>query len=180
MEIYETFEDEDRFVLSNGHAASALYVALEHYRGVDSNVLFREMGDHPKRDFSLGVHCSTGSLGMGITVAIGMAMASPSSKVSCVISDGECAEGSVWESLKFLSRREIINLTLYVNANGWTAYDPVNSESLERQLRSFSPTIEIRRTSTYPLDEFGLSAHYLTLNDFDYEKLREKICAQNL
>jgi len=180
MEIYENFEVEDRFVLSNGHAASALYVALEHYRGIDSNLLFREMGDHPKRDFSLGIHCSTGSLGMGITVAVGMAIASPNSRVSCLISDGECAEGSVWESLNFISKKDVNNLRVFVNMNGWAAYDPVDSEKLERQLRALYPLIEIRHTSTYPLDEYGLSAHYLKLNDDDYEKLREKICAQSL
>jgi len=180
MEIYEKFGAEDRFVLSNGHAASALYVVLEHYRGIDSNKLFREMGDHPKRDFSLGIHCSTGSLGMGITVAVGMAMASPNRQVNCLISDGECAEGSVWESLKYISRKDLDNLRVYVNANGWAAYDPVDSEILERQLRSFYPKIEIRRTTTYPLDACGLSAHYLKLKDDDYETIREKICAQSL
>lgn len=179
-EIYENFQAEDRFVLSNGHAASALYVALEHYRGIDSNILFREMGDHPKRDFSLGIHCSTGSLGMGITVAVGMAIASPNNQVSCLISDGECAEGSVWESLKFISKKDIENLKVYVNANGWAAYDPVDSETLELQLRSIYPKIKIRRTTTYPLDEYGLRAHYLKLKEDDYEKLREKICAQSL
>ncbi len=153
MEIYEEFEVEDIFVLSNGHAASALYVALEHYRGIDSNILFEKMGDHPKRDSTLGIHCSTGSLGMGITVAVGMAMASPRFKVNCLISDGECAEGSVWESLKFISKRELSNLRVYVNLNGWAAYDPVDSETLEHQLRSIYPKIEIRHTNMFPLEE---------------------------
>lgn len=180
IEIYENFTVEDRFVLSNGHAASALYVALEHYRGVDSNKLFREMGDHPKRDRSIGIDCSTGSLGMGITVAVGMALASPNSQVNCLLSDGECAEGSVWEALKFLSSKDLPNIRIYVNMNGWSAYDPVDVNSLESQLISVYPKIKIRRTTTFPLDEIGLSAHYVKLSDDLYENLKEKICAQSL
>ena len=180
MEIYENHTIEDRFVLSNGHAASALYVALEHYRGVDSNKLFREMGDHPKRDKSLGIDCSTGSLGMGITVAVGMALASPNIQVNCLISDGECAEGSVWEALKFLSNNHFANIKVYVNINGWSAYDPVDTDRLEKQLVSIYPNIELRRTTTFPLDKLGLSAHYIKLSSALYGELREKICAQSL
>jgi transketolase len=180
MEILEGSRENDILVLSNGHAAPALYVALEHYRGIDSNDLFKYMGDHPKRDLSLGIHCSTGSLGMGITVAVGMALASPSVSVNCLISDGECAEGSVWEALRFLSHKNISNIKIYLNLNGWSAYDPLNSETLASQLQSFYPSIEIRRTTNFPLEDYGLSAHYIKLNDDSYTKLRGRISEKNL
>jgi len=180
IEIYEQANIKDRIVLSNGHAATSLYVTLERFRNVDSNSLFRSMGDHPKRDLINGIHCSTGSLGMGITVAVGMALADQSRKVYCVISDGECAEGSVWESLRFLQKWQLENIKVYVNSNGWSAYDAVDSALLERNLKSVYPEIEIRHTSIFPFETEGLRAHYIKMNDELYEQVKEKLCAQNL
>jgi transketolase len=180
LEIYEQAEFNDRVVLSNGHSATSLYVTLERFRNVDSNFLFENMGDHPKRDLNNGIHCSTGSLGMGITVAVGMALADQTRKVFCVISDGECAEGSVWESLRFLQRWRLRNIKIYVNLNGWSAYDAVDSALLERNLRSVYPEIEIRQTSIFPFETEGLRAHYLKMDDELYAQAKERLCAQSL
>lgn len=180
LEIYEQANSGDRVILSNGHAATSLYVTLEKFRNVDSNLLFENMGDHPKRDSRYGIHCSTGSLGMGITVAVGMALADSTKRVFCVISDGECAEGSVWEALRFLQKRSLENIKIYVNLNGWSAYDTIDSFALEQSLKSFYPEIEIRQTSLFPFEEEGLRAHYLKMDDSLYAQMREKLCAQSL
>jgi len=180
LEIYEQADSSDRVVLSNGHAAASLYVTLERFRDVDSNLLFEMMGDHPERDLANGIHCSTGSLGMGITVAVGMALADSTRRVFCVISDGECAEGSVWEALRFLQKMRLSNIKIYVNSNGWSAYDPVDSPALERSLKSIYPEIEMRYTSLFPFEGEGLRAHYMKMNDELYAQIREKLCAQNL
>lgn len=180
LEIYEQANSGDRVILSNGHAATALYVTLEKFRNVDSNLLFENMGDHPKRDSRYGIHCSTGSLGMGITVAVGMALADSTKRVFCVISDGECSEGSVWEALRFLQKRSLENIKIYVNLNGWSAYDAIDSFALEQSLKSFYPEIEIRQTSLFPFEEEGLRAHYLKMDDSLYAQMREKLCAQSL
>ena len=94
-EIYSKMDEEDIFILSNGHSAVALYVVLEKYFGFDAEELLTEMGEHPKRDESKKVHCSTGSLGMGLTVAVGRALANKDRVVNCMISDGECSEHKV-------------------------------------------------------------------------------------
>lgn len=177
-EIYKGIKPEDRFILSNGHAANALYVVLEHFRGELSDYFFENMGDHPKRDISKGVFCSTGSLGMGITVAVGMALGNRNADVSCVISDGECAEGSVWESLRFARKARLSNLHIYVNMNGWSAYDAIDTETLENELMAVYPKIKIRKSDGFPFDKLGLKAHYLKMDSDLYKELRERICGQ--
>src|SRR3990167_1749428 len=66
-----------------------------------------------------------------------MALADRSKKVFCMISDGECAEGSIWESLRIASQLELENLIILVNTNGWGAYDPINLADLIKRIRAF-------------------------------------------
>ena len=108
-EIYNKKSLEDIFILSSGHAALAMYVVIEKYTGIDAEKLFKKHGGHPHRDESNGIFCSTGSLGMGLTVAVGRALANPSKKIYVLISDGECAEGSIWESLRFIKENNLEN-----------------------------------------------------------------------
>ena len=76
-QIYSEMDKDDIFILSNGHAVVALYVILEKYYGLDAVELHEKYGDHPKRNELDKLHCSTGSLGMGVTVAVGRALANP-------------------------------------------------------------------------------------------------------
>ena len=106
-EIYSRMDKDDIFILSSGHAALALYVVLEKYKGQDAELLFDKHGGHPHRDEARGIYCSTGSLGLGLTVALGRAIANPKRKVYVLISDGECAEGRIWEALKTIKELNI-------------------------------------------------------------------------
>jgi len=174
-EAYSRKNLDDVFVLSCGHAALALYVALEKYEGKNAETLFNKHGGHPHRCEEDGIYCSTGSLGMGLTVAIGRALADKEKKVYCVISDGECAEGSIWEGLKFIYENNLKNIEVYVSVNGYAAYDSVDVEYLVKRLKTFLPDIHIRYTS---VNEFsflkGLNAHYHIMNEEDYkEAVRE-------
>ena len=169
-DIYSKMEKNDIFILSNGHSAVALYVVLEKYFDLNAEDLLEEMGEHPKRDESKRVHCSTGSLGMGLPVAVGRALANKQITVHCMISDGECSEGSIWESLKFINEMKISNIKVYVNANGWAAYDSVDLEYLQKRLMSFYPEIIIFRTSVEKFGLTGLSAHYTNFTQEQYEK----------
>jgi transketolase len=178
-EIYDEMNPLDKIVLSNGHAAAALYVVLEAYRGHDSAALFEMMGDHPKRNVDFGVDCSTGSLGMGITVAVGMALASPEKSVYCVVSDGECAEGSVWEALRFASWRKLENLKIYFNINNFVAYDEIDGARLSKEILAVYPEAQIRFTSLFPFENLSLSAHYIKMNALQYQEMRRILCDQN-
>jgi len=188
--IYEKMEKNDIFILSSGHAALALYVCLEKFKGQNAEELFLRHGSHPHWDESAGIHCSTGSLGMGITIALGRAVANKNRKVYVLISDGECAEGSVWESLKTIYEEKIDNIEIHVNINGYSAYKKVEPTYLMKRLFSFIPnnqlsvwtTGEIENTEikNFPLTDNlpektfsflkGLNAHYHVMSENDYKQ----------
>jgi transketolase len=168
--IYKNMNKDDIFILSNGHAVVALYVILEKYHGLDAQSLLDKYGEHPKRNELDKIFCSTGSLGMGITVSVGRAIANPNRNVYCMISDGECAEGSVWEALRFSNDYDIKNLKIYVNANGWSAYDSVDLDLLENRIKSFNPKVEFCRTSIEHFGLKGLDAHYTNFTEKQYQE----------
>ena len=173
-EIYKTKKSSDAFILSSGHAALAWYVVLEKYEGQDAEKLFHRLGVHPHRDKESGILVSTGSLGMGITVAVGHALADPSKDVYCLLSDGECAEGSVWEALRFAYERKLTNLKVYVNVNGMVAYDMIDRDYICNRLKAFLPDIRIRHTEppNWPWAK-GVLTHYYVLKPEDYKQLCE-------
>jgi transketolase len=172
--IYKRMDKNDIFILSSGHAALALYICLEKYRGQDAEALFLKHGGHPHWDEKAGIYCSTGSLGLGITVALGRAIANPNRKVYVLLSDGECAEGSVWESLKTIVEQNITNIEIHVNVNGYAAYREVDVTYLENRLKSFLPNINIHYTTVehFPFLK-GLNAHYHVMKENDYQTALE-------
>jgi len=168
-EIYNKKSLEDIFILSSGHAALAMYVVIEKYTGIDAEKLFKKHGGHPHRDESNGIFCSTGSLGMGLTVAVGRALANPSKKIYVLISDGECAEGSIWESLRFIKENNLENIEVHVNVNGYAAYDKVDTNYLIKRLKAFLPSINIHKTTVNQTPFLkGLNAHYHVMSEQDY------------
>tara|TARA_Y100001972_G_scaffold126842_1_gene181792 strand:+ start:1055 stop:1675 length:621 start_codon:yes stop_codon:yes gene_type:complete len=168
--IYNEKHHDDIFILSSGHAALALYVVLEKYENKNAEDLFKKHGGHPHRDEENGIYCSTGSLGMGITVAVGRAMANKNRKVYVLISDGECAEGSIWESLRYIQESNLSNIEVYVNINGYAAYDKIDTKYLTDRLNTFLPNINIEYTSVNQLPCLkGLNAHYHIMSEQDYK-----------
>jgi len=169
-EIYKNKDPNDIFILSSGHASLALYVVLEKYEGRNAEELFLKHGGHPHRDEKNGIYCSTGSLGLGITVAVGRALANANRKVYVLISDGEAAEGSVWEALRFIKENNLSNIEIYANVNGYAAYDKIDIKYLVDRLKTFLPTINIRYTNVnqYPFLK-GLNAHYHVMSEEDYK-----------
>ena len=122
------WEDRDRFVLSKGHACPALYAALALSGYFDASQLgtFRQHGSilqgHPDRKHTPGVEVSTGSLGQGLSMANGMAIAAKQNnkdyRVYCLLSDGELEEGQIWEAAMTASFRGLDNLCAVVDFNG--------------------------------------------------------------
>jgi transketolase len=122
--------DRDRFILSKGHAALALYAAL-HLRGwvtreqLDSYCQDDSLlGVHPEHDLT-GIDFSTGSLGQGLSVGLGAALAAKKQgsarRVFVMLSDAECNEGSVWESAALAAHQGADNLTAIIDLNGQQA-----------------------------------------------------------
>ena len=120
-------ENRDRFVLSKGHAAPALYSVLANRGYFDTELLntLRKIGSilqgHPDMKHIPGVDMSTGSLGQGISAAVGMALSAKhfgdSFKVYTVLGDGEIEEGQVWEAAMFAANKGLSNLTAFVDYN---------------------------------------------------------------
>ena len=108
---------------------------------------------------------------MGISVATGRALARPDITVHCLISDGECAEGVVWESLKFIHENRVENIKIYANLNGYAAYDAVDEQYLERRLRAFLPDVNILHSDVnhFPFLR-GLNSHYHIMKEHDYRQ----------
>lgn len=146
------WEQRDRFVLSKGHAALSLYPALLHAglvsredigRGLlgPNAVLFK----HPRRDPARGLETSGGSLGMGLGYACGLVIAAERrglpSRVFCLLGDGECNEGSVWESAALAGHMGLGSLTVIVDVNGLQLDGPtaqvLDTGSLAEKFRAF-------------------------------------------
>ena len=120
--------DRDRFVLYKGHTAPGLYATLAHkgYFPVEDLVTLRHIGSHlqghPCMQHTPGLDMSSGSLGQGISAAVGMALSAKlrnkSYRVYTLLGDGEIQEGQVWEAAMFAGARKLDNLVVIVDNNG--------------------------------------------------------------
>lgn len=120
--------NRDRFVLSKGHTAPGLYSTLAHrgYFPVEDLKTLRKLGSylqgHPCLQHVPGVDMSSGSLGQGISAAVGMALAAKLDnkdyRTYCLCGDGEIQEGQVWEAAMFAGHRKLDNLVVIVDNNG--------------------------------------------------------------
>ena len=142
--------DRDRFVMSKGHAALALYAAL-HIAGYMTHEVLEtysgdgsELGVHPHHSLE-GVDFSTGSLGQGLSMAVGAALAArlqrSRRRVYALLSDAECNEGSVWEAAMLAAHHKLDNLVVIVDSNrqqalGYTA-DVISLDPLEERWQAF-------------------------------------------
>ncbi len=144
--------DRDRLILSIGHVAPVLYATLAHsgYFPVEELMTLRKLGSrlqgHPARDHSLpGIELSAGSLGQGLSVAVGMALAarmdSKNHRIYSIHGDGELQEGSIWESAMSAAHYDLSNLTAIVDRNGMQIDGPTENvmrlEPLEEKWKSF-------------------------------------------
>ena len=156
----------DRLVLSKGHAAPALYAALAE-RGFFPRELMATLRQvdsilqgHPDMKHIPGVDMSSGSLGQGISAAVGMAVAAKmdqrDSRVYAIVGDGESEEGQVWEALMFAARHKLDNLCVIIDYNGLQidgrVADIVNPAPFESKMAAF-----------------GL--HVITVNAHDFDEL---------
>ena len=145
------WEGRDRFVLSKGHCAPALYAALANrgYFPVEELTTLRKLGSrlqgHPDMTLTPGVDMSAGSLGLGISSAAGMALAGKMDgknyRVYTIIGDGESEEGQVWEACMFAAQYKLDNLCLIVDWNGLQIDGPIsevmNSAPHDKKLEAF-------------------------------------------
>jgi transketolase len=161
-EIYQIKKEDEPFILSCGHSFLALAIILEKYYGFDAEKIYLKHGTHPHRDLEDKIYCSTGSLGMGLGIAVGMALADRPKNVYCLISDGEAYEGLVWEAANAIRRYKVTNLKIYCNWNWFSAYSDVEKWMMGNLMKIF-PEINMKVDNVEKYGLSGLSAHYITL-----------------
>ena len=144
--------DRDRFVLSKGHTAPGLYSTLAHrgYFPVEDLKTLRHLGSylqgHPDMKHIPGVDMSSGSLGQGISAAVGMALSAKLSgdsyRVYTLLGDGEIEEGQVWEASMFAGARKLDNLVVIVDNNGLQIDGPIqdvcNPYPIDKKFEAFN------------------------------------------
>jgi transketolase len=170
--MFKVRREGEPFVLDNGHAGLALYVVLEKYYFKDAVVLFDKHGVHPNRDVENNIYASAGSLGHGIGIAVGMALANRKRAVHVLTSDGAMAEGSNWEALRIAGEQRLENMRIAVNANGTGAYGKIDTDLLEMRLKLFYPCL-LFRTNMFKWSDYlqGVEGHYKVLNAKEFEEI---------
>ena len=159
-DIYYLKKEDEPFILSCGHSSLSMFCVLEQYYGLDAEKLYLKHGTHPNRDLNDKIEVSTGSLGMGLGIALGMALADRTKNVYCLISDGESFEGIIWEVANVVRKYEVTNLIIYCNWNGWSAYDKVDIEHIDILTKVFNRKIKVCKTDVKDYGFKGLEAHY--------------------
>lgn len=198
--VYKVKKPKEKFILSSGHSAIAWYAVLERL-GMLKNPKLEDLHVHPDRNPALGIEASTGSLGHGLPIAVGMAFADRKKNVFCLISDGECHEGSIWEGIRVAGEHGLDNLRVIINANGYTAYSDFDPTVLKLRFQSFNCEVvegdghdieqlsENLKTKTTgkPLvvlgftqvEQFsflvGLDAHYKIMSEDDYNQAMKEL-----
>lgn len=162
--------DRDRFVLSKGHAAPALYAALAERGYFDKSLLttLRHIGSilqgHPDMKHIPGVDMSTGSLGQGISAAVGMALSAKhfgdSYRVYAVLGDGEIEEGQVWEAAMFAGNKGLSNLTAFID------YNNLQIDGTIEEVNSAAPIDK-------KFEAFGW--HTITINGNDFDEIESAL-----
>ena len=146
------WDERDRFILSKGHGVIAQYAALKEAGFIDEEDLLTfkknetQLSAHPSINLRIGIEFSSGSLGQGLSLGVGTALAlqrkgNKTSRAFVLLGDGECDEGSVWEAAAMASHYKLSNLVAIVDKNnlqydGLTA-DVLCMESLEKKWESF-------------------------------------------
>ena len=140
-------QDRDRFILSKGHGAPILFQVLAERGFYDKNLL-KTAGKNgslfhehpPKPGYIPGIEAATGSLGHGLPIALGIAMAGKIKKKSfrtfALLSDGECNEGTIWESAMFASSKSLSRVTAIIDFNKWQA------TGRTKEIMSLEPLLE--------------------------------------
>jgi len=145
--LVATYYDDPKaiVILSKGHGALAQYVCLNE-AGVISNEMLKSyykddgLSGHATLDIEHGIYASTGSLGHGLPIGIGWAIANPDRKVVVIMSDGECQEGSTLESLQIIRRLEIRNIVPVVDVNGFGGFQELSEGQIPYNTFKFYST----------------------------------------
>jgi len=174
--IYLIKKENEPFILSNGHSFLALAVILEKVYFKDAEALYLKHGTHPNRDDKDKIFASTGSLGHGIGIGVGMALTDRKTNVYILTSDGDMNEGSNWEALRIAGELRLENVRVTCNANGTTALGKSDTEILDTRMQMFYPSLVVR-TDLFEWPGYlqGVKGHYAVLTKEQHDELSKGI-----
>jgi transketolase len=181
------YPDRDRFILSKGHAGAAVYATLAEFNFFPKEWLNQFCQNesyllgHLTHHHVPGVEFSTGSLGHGLSVACGMALAAKRDhknyKVYVILSDGECNEGSIWEAAMFAAQFQLSNLVVLIDYNKIQSFGKVKDIM---DLEPFAKKWEAFNWNVKEIDGHNHQAIETTLNSLSYEKSPNLIIAHTI
>lgn len=155
---YSILKEEDKIILSKGHGCLSLYAALRD-KGFNPKI-----SGHPDVDVEQCIFCTTGSLGHGLPIGVGMAFARKFKKenghIFVLIGDGECQEGTIWESLNLAQKHKLDNLTIIVDYNKLQALASIKEIMNETNLKA-------------KFEAFG--SHVIELPGHDFKELLDSL-----
>jgi transketolase len=170
MSAAGTEPNRDRLILSKGHSCLALYACLDEFGFIQKDELFSfleldsRLAGHSEHFLIPAIEITTGSLGHGLGVGAGMALAgkmnSQQWKTFCIVGDGECNEGSIWESFMFIAQHKLNNLITFIDSN--------KQESLDftKNILSIEPIKE-------KIEAFGLNA--IEIDGHSFQEISKSI-----
>lgn len=118
--IFDTLRRDDILIVSKGHIGLLQFALLIEQGKINED--FKGIRSHPEKNEELGFLFTQGSLGHGFAFACGIALANRKKNVYCLLSDGECDEGSTWEIARIVTEQNLRNLKVILDCNGWSAY----------------------------------------------------------
>ncbi|MDP3026142.1 MAG: 1-deoxy-D-xylulose-5-phosphate synthase N-terminal domain-containing protein [Nanoarchaeota archaeon] len=133
---YRLMNPQDTFILSKGHAAGVFYTILNDLKKIPDKEYLKLEG-HPTLSLKYGISATTGSLGHGLSIGLGMAIADSKNKIYVLMGDGECDEGQVWEAARTASELKVNNLTSIVDCNGWQGLKNTYHQLLDERFMAF-------------------------------------------
>ena len=170
------WEKRDKFILSKGHAAPALYAVLSEIGFINRKELFtlRQLGSnlqgHPVKNVQFGIEISSGSLGMGLSIGVGCALAAKidntDRKIYVLLGDGELNEGVIWEAAMAASHYKLDNLIAIVDRNGF------QSDGSTEEIMALEPLAEKWRAFGWEVIEVDGSNLDEVLNGFNMSKVK--------
>ncbi len=133
---YGFLENKDKFILSKGHACGIYYIILND-KGLIPDEEIDNLEEHPAINKKYGIEVSSGSLGHGLSIGVGMALADGNDRVVVLMGDGECDEGQVWEAARSASELKLPNLIAIVDCNGFQGLKATDNSDLGRKFDAF-------------------------------------------
>jgi transketolase len=158
--FFNNMKSEDKFLMSKGHAGLAYYATLalsddfKEFKEKD----IKKFTSHPNKNRKIKSLFTSGSLGHGFPVGLGLAISKPMSRIYVLMGDGECDEGSVWETAYLTRKLNVLNLIPIIDANKFSVWQKIDTLTLINAWKGFGWKVILYDQDSY--EEFSFDNHH--------------------